>query len=833
MDEPAFELSYDYLAIPELPFLHAKECTTMVDKSGVHLLTIRYCKCPNAAAPDKQLFAMGMFPASFSRPKLAFMFSVLDNFLLDNLECGISAMNYYSKLRRMTSSIFPHLVPDQYRELMQVGRQWHQLKLLKWNGFAHKRKQPHASELALFCPACPQPSINAPQPAKREENDPEWLYARSLVMDGNFKAEHLHPTHPEDKVWLTDGQCFMVTRDQYKAHLAGAKENAQMSECNNHWAVNQANASRHRLEATGIGGCACARHGCFVPHSIVDFQKGEQHMNMDYALCHALSHHTDGLSRALTFYDVNCQYNKYFRHRVNESQHLSIPAGMEIVPGIGLWHVHGHQDKCYVRYASMFITRAARIDGEIMETLWVPLNIISPSARGMSTPHRQECLDYQMNDSNFMKMIRMSGFLCRKYRDTVKGVSESMAVFEKLTETADHVMVETWEEQDRQAQISRTSDPSAMDVFQELALLSSRAGSGGGNTKCGAATWIASGITIEELQISLLMDIRRLGKHSTKTQHLEIVRRRTKLQSQIDEFTIAAVAHLGEDFDLDDDIRDMEIDFINDSDGDGDRDTDSEHDSDDDLQGNFFHPEKVVIPLPSNIGIKRCTELGVAQLVGQEVALREGQANDTLQAIRVLLADKAVLFRTTVHLAKSQAKSTRAWTQVHSVEKVIRLQMMIYSKCWLQLGNLEAHNLLEKYLRMEKSHLKATAAVADPNARGQRNSTLPWFWSLDVQGDSISSDWMNEFYRVHWLCTKALRDRWSEGLQLIEHEMGWTLRFFLHKASTWLSQITHNGDPLPEGHKCYAIWQAHMYHELAKHARASFLKANPMFKMIP
>lgn len=105
-------------------------------------------------------------------------------------------------------------------------------------------------------------------------------------------------------------------------------------------------------------------------------------------------------------------------------------------------------------------------------------------------------------------------------------------------------------------------------------------------------------------------------------QHLEIVRCRTKLQSQIDEFTITAVAHLGEDFDLVNDIRDMEINFVDDSEGDGDRITDSEHDSNNDLQGNFFYPEKVVIPLPSNIGIKRCTELGVAHLVGQEVALR-------------------------------------------------------------------------------------------------------------------------------------------------------------------------------------------------------------------
>lgn len=115
---------------------------------------------------------------------------------------------------------------------------------------------------------------------------------------------------------------------------------------------------------------------------------------------------------------------------------------------------------------------------------------------------------------------------------------------------------------------------------QELALLSSRTGNGGGHAKRGAATWIASGITIEELQISLLINIRRLGKHSTETQHLEIVRRCTKLQSQIDEFTTAAVTHFGEDFDPDDDIRDLEVEFIDDSEGEGDLLTESDHDSD-------------------------------------------------------------------------------------------------------------------------------------------------------------------------------------------------------------------------------------------------------------
>ncbi|KAG1796142.1 hypothetical protein EV424DRAFT_1285583, partial [Suillus variegatus] len=66
---------------------------------------------PGAGAADIQLFKMGLFPASFLEPKTAFTFDVLNDFLLDNLECGTSAMNYYSKLRRMTTTVFPHLVP--------------------------------------------------------------------------------------------------------------------------------------------------------------------------------------------------------------------------------------------------------------------------------------------------------------------------------------------------------------------------------------------------------------------------------------------------------------------------------------------------------------------------------------------------------------------------------------------------------------------------------------------------------------------------------------------------------------------------------------------------
>jgi hypothetical protein len=67
---------------------------------------------------------MGLFPASFAQPKTAFTFEVLDDFLLNNLECGTLVMNYYNKLRRMTTSVFPHLV------LMRPFSVWRQRQQL-------------------------------------------------------------------------------------------------------------------------------------------------------------------------------------------------------------------------------------------------------------------------------------------------------------------------------------------------------------------------------------------------------------------------------------------------------------------------------------------------------------------------------------------------------------------------------------------------------------------------------------------------------------------------------------------------------------------------------
>ncbi|KAG2072198.1 hypothetical protein BDR04DRAFT_1014048 [Suillus decipiens] len=63
----------------------------------------------------------------------------------------------------------------------------------------------------------------------------------------------------------------------------------------------------------------------------------------------------------------------------------------------------------------------------------------------MSTPHQKECLDFQMNNCNFMKMICISKFLCQKFKEAMQGVRDSQYTFNQLSKTADDETIEKWE----------------------------------------------------------------------------------------------------------------------------------------------------------------------------------------------------------------------------------------------------------------------------------------------------------------------------------------------------------------------------------------------------
>jgi hypothetical protein len=83
----------------------------VVDSQGVFEMEVLFCACSDRNGRDEQLLKAGLFPATFKQIETLFTFSVLDNFLADNLECKTTAQQYYSKLQSMTNNMFPDHIP--------------------------------------------------------------------------------------------------------------------------------------------------------------------------------------------------------------------------------------------------------------------------------------------------------------------------------------------------------------------------------------------------------------------------------------------------------------------------------------------------------------------------------------------------------------------------------------------------------------------------------------------------------------------------------------------------------------------------------------------------
>jgi hypothetical protein len=174
-------------------------------------------------------------------------------------------------------------------------------------------------------------------------------------------------------------------------------------------AILDANTGSGIKDVTGIGAHACARHGCYCPSSVVNFTKGEAQKHMDFSFSEAcLTTSCSLIPRLLHIYDLGCIYHINRPQRFLDGRaYLTAPTSI-LEKAIGMFHVHGHQDSCFFRYATAFIKGAGMVDGEILETLWSTLNGISPSLRTATLAHRSEVLDDHMNDGNWKKIVFIS-----------------------------------------------------------------------------------------------------------------------------------------------------------------------------------------------------------------------------------------------------------------------------------------------------------------------------------------------------------------------------------------------------------------------------------------
>jgi hypothetical protein len=244
--------------------------------------------------------------------------------------------------------------------------------------------------------------------------------------------------------------------------------------------------------------------------------------------------------------------------------------------------------------------------------------------------------------------------------------------------------------------------------------------------------------------------------------------RRRRLQIRIEKFHAEARSYMTIPESAEDDFGSQDLeDPASDSEDDGSSVGLFEDDESTDDDGGIEEPtdaisteaEHAMLMLPSSFGSEAAIEGGFGFQAEQELELRVGQANDALHELRVQLGYKAFLFRTSIRNANSQKKKTRAFATKSSIEALVRVQYRRYlaaRKAMIRLG--ASAEILVRYQKLTADQLKIGTAAHDPSIHGQRNSTLPWFWTMDVDVSAAENDWMSECTYFTYLQDKSLPD---------------------------------------------------------------------------
>ncbi|EIW75466.1 hypothetical protein CONPUDRAFT_65969, partial [Coniophora puteana RWD-64-598 SS2] len=770
---------------------------TVVDVTSIYEFTVVWCECQPDYPFHRQLLDMRLYPASYNVPQTVFTFDVLEDFTLSNLENKVPANAYFSRLVHATNSAFPALVPVRSLFLIsrfqRCARQWMHLMSRKshGHGYGQPDQENAAGSMAEFCAACPQPGVNLAENWETM-NAPEWLHARQLMVDGNFKQQNYRMRRPENDICLGDGLAYTVNEDDYQKYLSVSKEKKQRSTCNDHRAVLLTNKRRSHVQVTGIAAVACARHACFVPNATADLQFGERQINIDYVIVNAIWMML--VLRLVLFYDIACQYMVNFLTRVRDHPLLSLPAGLKIIPSIGLFHVHGHRESCVARYSPTFIKGLGWVSGEGIETVWPGLNDLAHSTRYMAPGGRRQFLNLHMGWHNDKKK---------------HGID-----LRKLENVCEDALIAGWQQLLNKAYAAPGNAKVKDEVFNvKVGKLPSRAEKGHEITqKHGAkredrdmVRWANLGMDIEEAQIRVQMLVRRYQQHRRRADLLTIQKEQRKLSLKIQEFEDDAIKYMG-GLDVDDphSAKDAHPTPLGDVQADDD---DVMHADLDDTA----EPENVTIGLPSAFGYKRCMALGLSRVVDVEMQLRKGQAHDALQHIRDHIGKKSVLARKALREVRgSQRQEGAVWDRFHVLSTKINLQRLYYNRARAAMYSLAKDPAeISQYQKMTRVDLQAQTEQLIPDARGMRHRSLSWIWTIDIDEALAGKDrsqLINAIAQSQWLMAKCIVDRAQEEIILLRHEMEWVPASFKHAAAKWeLLAETPHGKQV--GHRSYAMKQ--------------------------
>ncbi|KAG2137460.1 hypothetical protein DEU56DRAFT_945875 [Suillus clintonianus] len=750
----------------------------VLDITGVHSIMLDFCNCETAQTHTTQLLRTRWYPATVTDPRTAATFRVLDHFQMYTFESKGSAFEYYQALARLTDNTRRYQTKDRYEAFLRMSRQFRHILSLKRAGRGHDPGGALGTtegELAVLCPACPQPGKNLPLGWETIEAQHKWLYALFLAMDANFRLCRRNKSSEQADPSLSQGWAYFVEQSGFKDVLdAYASQVQEKSSCASHNAVNLADTKNSRgLAATGVGAIVCARHNLTRPSSVGDLQKGERYVNMDFLFFSTLQHSGEVLVLNIS-YDIACQWSKHLWERMSRyPSQIHFSGDSKILTFlVPKFHLPAHIAACQTSYSLNLIKGMARTDGEAIERGWSNMNPIATSTREMGPGSRRDILDDHFGDWNWRKVSNLGPSLLKKLKEAIPECYQHAVDLRDFEEaipssslSAWRKLVEDWEG-DRskpnpfEIKVSVVTQASVRLELSQLEAQQLRQGIDASlHPDVSPSVLIAVGIDLEALQRRLATDTANIGIHATDNQlsamqqRINALRRRIEQWIQIQMLYIPSVARL-----------------------------------------------RAIPPLrslftPSNSGMS-CD----VNLCNIEWKLRCAQAHDGLQELRQHLRLKRHLTGFKKNWLTGQRAHTRSRAVIDTVQAKIDAAATKYRTAWRALDDL-ADALLRldweiEFPKLEDEHIRGMteAQAGGLVSEGRRFVAVSWIWK---QRHGAGEEELSEAMRVEWCKARARANRWAEEVELVQEEMRRVLAFF-----EWNAAMEH------EGAVAYALRQA-------------------------
>ncbi|KAK7455801.1 hypothetical protein VKT23_010833 [Stygiomarasmius scandens] len=812
----------------------------VLDVTGVHTIRVRYCTCQTQQARWKQLFRSRLFPATQDIPSTVATFRLLQHFHILSFMSKVSAREYYFTLERLSDNTSTVAVPDRYRELLRMVRQWRLLKTLKRHGRGHDPEGYTATqpgECALLCPACPMPGINLPEgwnellPCKR------WIYRFFMAMDANFRLVRLKVSSEDADLGLIHGFQYFVESNTFQEHLlkhssSVNKDDADGKPCHNHKAVSHANMRREAgLHTTGVAASSCSRHAMKLPCSQVDLQVGERFFNMDFAFLSALMFTAFTLlllgGDILLSYDIMCTYIKNLFARLSSyPPRLKPPLTKDHFVGvIPKFHLPGHVLDCGLNYNFNYTRYSGRTHGESIEQSWSDSNSLAGSTKVMGPGSRRDVLDDHFGFQNWKKRTSLP----HQYVSWISNVSdkreEAVQIFKSYDEgvqSSDRQdwlrAVEEWEkDQSKPNPYQSTLRPPTFNSVrlqlaqEEANALKSAKRAVDIDKDLSLSAIIVEGLELRELQRRLLYDLKELTVNSTDLTRSKVLERANTLRRRIDWWCSSQALFFPTTVPL--------------------RACQSKSSAVCDVP--LLLPSDLVAQAPQ-------TPLDLKAAAIQwdlELAI----AADMLERIRLSLIQRKYLWNWKDRYSHGQKNSTRSATTIKNLQSKIDASAARYRVARASLlalgpglGKVAWENTFKELKPADVRGLNESHFDDDE----QEDTSMSWIWQ--VQG--INADRKKETQdalRIAWCKARARAHRYQEECILLQEEMRRIRETYQYEARLWAvrgavtetrdahGNIVRFADESPEaveGRKAYASYQMFVRFSMAAVCSKSWSK---------